>query len=117
MSHLSEVLEALAARPGVRGAVLLSGDGLPIDQRSATPLDADAVAALAATLMQHGHRLGLAAERGELRTAVAEFQDGIAIMALLNEDAILFLIAEADTDVGDLLYDLRAHRPALAALL
>ncbi|MDX2193204.1 MAG: roadblock/LC7 domain-containing protein [Gemmatimonadales bacterium] len=114
---LPEVLQALAAREGVRAAVLLSADGLPIAQAGRDPVDPDTLAALCATFAQQGHRLGLAAERGGLRTAVLEFHDGLAVVALPSEETVLLVLAPADADVGELLYDLRHQRPALAALL
>ena len=116
MSGLGEVVQRLAARAGVRGVVLLSGDGLPIEQ-SAGPFEPETVAALGATLAQHGGRLGQGAARGQLLTAVLEYHGGLLVLSRAGSDDWLAILATADADIGPLLFDLRQHRPALAALL
>jgi predicted regulator of Ras-like GTPase activity (Roadblock/LC7/MglB family) len=116
MSGLGEVVQRLAARAGVRGVVLLSGDGLPIEQ-SAGPFEPETVAALAATLGQHAGRLGAGASLGQLTTAVLEFESGVLLVARVGTGDWLAILAAPEADIGPLLFDLRQHRPALAALL
>lgn len=117
MSELSEVVRGLARREGIESVVLASADGLPIDHAGTARVEPEALAALAATLAQQAARLGEAAGRGELTTAVVEYRDGLAVLALAGEGNCLVLLARADTNLGPLLYDLRRHRPALADLL
>ncbi|MGN6393607.1 MAG: roadblock/LC7 domain-containing protein [Gemmatimonadales bacterium] len=114
---LSEVVQQLAARDGVEGVLLLSGDGLPIEHAAQASLDADTVAALAATVARHASRLGEGAGLGEVTTGVLEYGRGLLILARAGADDWLALLARADADIGPLLYDLRQHRAALATLL
>jgi predicted regulator of Ras-like GTPase activity (Roadblock/LC7/MglB family) len=114
---LSEVVQKLAARDGVEGVLLLSGDGLPIEHAARSPLDAEAVAALAATVARHAGRLGEGAGLGEVATGVFEYGRGLLILARAGADDWLAVLAPADGDIGPLLYDLRQHRSALAMLL
>ena len=116
MTRLAEVLRGLAARDGVQGTLLLSGDGLPIEHagRAAEP---ETVAALAATVAQYGARLGEATERGALRTAVLDYEQGPLVLARAGAVDWLAILARPGTDIGPLLYDLRQHAPALAGLL
>jgi predicted regulator of Ras-like GTPase activity (Roadblock/LC7/MglB family) len=79
MSGLADVLRGLAARDGVQGALLLSGEGLPIDH-AGSGFESDAVAALAATLAHYAGQLGADAGRGELRTAVLDFARGPLVL-------------------------------------
>ncbi|HUF36130.1 MAG TPA: roadblock/LC7 domain-containing protein [Gemmatimonadales bacterium] len=116
MTGLAEAIRGLAAREGVQAALLLSADGLPIEHAAAEPVEPETVAALAATLAQHAGRMGEGARRGELRTAVLEFADGPVVLARIG-GAWLAILARAEADIGRLLYDLRHHRAALAALL
>jgi hypothetical protein len=60
--------------------------------------------------------LGHGANAGTLRTAVLEYERALLVVALLGTGECLALVAASDSDVGALLYDLRQHRPALAAL-
>jgi predicted regulator of Ras-like GTPase activity (Roadblock/LC7/MglB family) len=117
MSGLGEVIQRLAARDGVRVVLLLSGDGLPIEHAARSTFEPETVAALAATLAQHAGRLGAGASLGELGTAVLEFEEGLLLVARVGTGDWLAILADQEADVGPLLFDLRQHRPALAALL
>jgi predicted regulator of Ras-like GTPase activity (Roadblock/LC7/MglB family) len=117
MAALGEVIRGLAAREGVRGVLLLSGDGLAIEHSAGGPFEPETVAALAATLAQHADRLGQGLGIGELHTGVLQFTDGMLVLAGVGGGDWLAILAQPDVDIGPLLYDLRHHRPALTALL
>jgi predicted regulator of Ras-like GTPase activity (Roadblock/LC7/MglB family) len=117
MPSLSEVVRDLAERSGVEAVVVLSGDGLPIEQASREPFDPESLAALTATMIQYATRLGEGAARGFLRTAVLEYERGLLVVAQLGTGECLAILAAPEADVGSVLYDLRQHRPALSALL
>lgn len=117
MAGLKEVVRGLAAHHGVEGVLVLSADGLPIEHASRGTFDPESLAALTATLVQYTTRLGLSAGRGALRTAVIEYERALLIVAQIGAGDCLAIMAAPDADVGQLLYDLREHRPALAALL
>lgn len=117
MTSLGDVVRALAAREGVRAAVLLGADGLPIEHAGPTRDDAETVAALAAGVAQHAERLGEAAGHGALQAGVLEHEQGLVVVARAGRSEWLALLADADADVGPLLHDLRRHGPALAELL
>ena len=117
MTELGEVVQSLVARDGVEAVMLLSGEGLPIDHAARTAFDAEAVAALGATLVQHAGRLGQGAGRGALGTAVLDFEGGLLVLARAGANDWLAILASPDADVGPLLFDLRRHGPALASLL
>lgn len=117
MPTLNELINGLAAREGVEAALVLSADGLPIEQASRGSFDPESLAALTATTVQYATKLGLGAGRGALRTAVIEYERGLLVIAQIGAGDCLAILATPDADVGPLLYDLRQHRPALAALL
>ena len=116
MTGLAEVLRGLAARDGVQGALLLSGEGLPIEH-AGTGFEPETVAALAATLGQCAGKLGEGVDRGELRVAVLDFGRGALVLARAGSSDWLAILAGPESDIGPLLYDLRQHGPALAGLL
>jgi predicted regulator of Ras-like GTPase activity (Roadblock/LC7/MglB family) len=117
MTGLADVLRGLAARDGVQGALLLSGEGLPIDHAGNDRFEPEAVAALAATLAQHAGRLGEGAERGDFKGAVLDFAAGPVVLSRAGASDWIAILARSDADLGPLLYDLRHHGPALAGLL
>jgi len=117
MANLTQVVRGLAERDGVEAVVVLSADGLPIEHAARGSFDAESLAALTATLVQYATRVGVGAGRGALRNAVLEYERALLVVAQIGAGDCLAILAAADADVGPLLYDLRQHRPALAALL
>jgi len=118
MMDLAELLRELAARPGVEAVVLVSPDGLPIQQAGRASADADALAALAATAHRQAARLSEGAGQGGLRTMVLEADGGVLVLSDAGAAGhVLLLRVDADAEFGDLLYDLRRERAALGALL
>ncbi len=116
MAGLGELVRGLAAREGVEAVLLVSGDGLDIEHAGA-PAEPETIAALSATLGQHAARLGEGVERGELRTAVLEYAEGMFVLARAGRADWLAILAKPDADLGALLYDLHQHRSAIATLL
>ncbi|HEU5040467.1 MAG TPA: roadblock/LC7 domain-containing protein [Gemmatimonadales bacterium] len=117
MTGLAEVLRGLSSRDGVQAAVLLSADGLAIEHAAGESIEAETVAALAASVAQHAGRMGEGAGRGELRTGVLEFAEGAVVLARVGRGDWLAVLARPNADIGPLLYDLRHHRAALTPLL
>jgi predicted regulator of Ras-like GTPase activity (Roadblock/LC7/MglB family) len=117
MTGLNEVVRGLSERDGVEAVLVLSGDGLPIEHAARGAFDTESMAALTATLVQYASRLGTGAGRGALRTAVLEYEGGTLVVAQLGAGDCLAILARPGANLGHLLYDLRQHRPALAALL
>jgi predicted regulator of Ras-like GTPase activity (Roadblock/LC7/MglB family) len=117
MATIREVVEALARRGGVDAVVVVGRDGLPIDSHTADGVDADNVAAVLPSVINGLAQLGQAGGRGEFGTGVLEFGSGLAVVSVLNADALLVILVRASTNVGGLLYDLRRHRTAIAGLL
>lgn len=117
MTGLGALVRGLAAREGVRAVLLVSGDGLPIEHTAGSPVEAETMAALAATLGRHADRLGEDAGPGEFRSAVLEYAGGLVVLARAGNGNWLTLLTGPDADIGALLYDLRYHRTALAQLL
>jgi predicted regulator of Ras-like GTPase activity (Roadblock/LC7/MglB family) len=117
MQPLRFVLSALAGRPDVAGAAVLSDEGLVVDAALPQHLDRDEVAALATTAIRHLNALTDSIGHGQLRQVVLDSELGTAILTRLPSGASLLVLATADGDLGQLLYDLRRHSPALAPLV
>ncbi|HYK83472.1 MAG TPA: roadblock/LC7 domain-containing protein [Gemmatimonadales bacterium] len=117
MATIRDVVAALSRRTGVDAVVVVGRDGLPIDSRTANGVDAESVAALLPAVISALSQLGQAGGRGEFGSAVLEFGAGLAVVSVLNAEALLVLLVRPVTNVGALLYDLRRHRSAIAGLL
>ncbi len=117
MASLSEVVRGLAARAGIDAVLVLSADGLPIEHAARQPFEAETLAALTATLAQYATRLGIGTGQGTLRTAVVEYERGLLVIAQIGPGDCLAILAQPDANVGEVLYDLRQNRSALAAAI
>src|SRR5438094_12262 len=105
-------------RRGGAAAVVVGGrHGFRMDARAADGVDAENVAALLRWVINGLAQLGHAGGRGEFGTGVLEFGSGLAVVSVLNADALLVVLVRPSTNVGALLYDLRRHRSAIAGLL
>lgn len=117
MATIRDVVAALGSRAGVDAAVVVGRDGLTIDSHTADGVDAESVAALLPSLIKAMAELGAAGGRGEFGTGVLEFGAGLAVVSVLNAEALLVVLVRPSVNVGALLYDLRRHRSAIAGLL
>lgn len=117
MSSLSDVVRALADRPGVEAVVVASMDGLPIAHEGRAGSDPDAMAALAATAIRHASQLADGASLGQVQTIALEGEHGTLLVTPASPGSWLLVLVEPDANFGRVLFDLRRHRTALATLL
>ncbi len=118
MPALHDILTALADRPDVAGALVVSDEGLVIDNAPGSAgADPEAAAALTATAQRALAGLGEALGHGPPRQVVVDAAGGVSVLQRLPSGATLLVIAAADGDLGALLYDLRRHGPALSELV
>jgi predicted regulator of Ras-like GTPase activity (Roadblock/LC7/MglB family) len=117
MPSIRDLVGAIRQREGVEAAVVLGRDGLLIDSQSVPGLDTESLAAMIPAIIGPADDLGAAVDRGELKTAVLEHRVGLAIISVLNADAILVVLVRSDVNVGQLLFELRRNREHIAALV
>jgi predicted regulator of Ras-like GTPase activity (Roadblock/LC7/MglB family) len=117
MPSIRDLVAAIRQREGVEAAVILGRDGLLIDSQTVPGLDAEDLAARIPAIIAPADDLGAAADRGPLTTAVLEHRGGLAIISVLTEDAVLFVLVRAEANVGQLLLELRRNREQIAALI
>ena len=117
MPSIRDLVGAIRQREGVEAAVVLGRDGLLIDSQGVPGLDPEDLAARIPTIIGPADDLGNAVGRGDLVTAVLEHRDGLAIMSVLNADAVLVVLVRPDANVGQLLFELRRNREHIAALI
>lgn len=117
MPTIHDLVRAIAQREGVEAVVILGRDGLLIDGRTAGEQDGEHLAALTPAIASAAERLGHAAHRGALITAVLEHERGMAVVFSISADALLLVLVHSTADVGPLLYELRRHRANIASLV
>lgn len=117
MPSIRDLVAAIRHREGVEAAVILGRDGLLIDSQTIPGVDAEDLAARIPAIIGPADDLGAAAGRGPLTTAVLEHRDGLAVVSVLSEDAVLFVLVRPQANIGQLLYELRRNREHIASLV
>jgi|SRR4051812_20591238 len=117
MASIRDLVAALRQREGVDAAIVLGRDGLLIDSQVVAGLDPEDLAARIPPIIGPADELGAAVGRGELITAVLENRQGIVIVSVLSPEAVLVVLAQANADIGQLVYELRRNRQQIAALV
>jgi predicted regulator of Ras-like GTPase activity (Roadblock/LC7/MglB family) len=117
MPTIRDVVRTLTRRDGVDAVVVLGRDGLLIDAAPANGLDADGVAALVPPVVAACNHLGRASGRGAFGVGLVEFEGGLVLLSELSAEALLAIVVRPGVNVGGLLFELRQHREAIAALL
>lgn len=107
-------LDQWSSRSLIRGAAIVSEDGLLIHSRLDGGVDGEALAALAVAVRRDGEQFGAATGSGLLRTTVLDLAAGPAIVTALDARHTLVVLAHPDRDLGQLLFDIRTGAPALA---
>ena len=120
---LTQLVEAIVQHEGVEAVLVIGRDGLLVDGRSGSPpVDLDALAAHLPRVLDAVTALGGAAGdgatgQGELVSTVMEFEQGLALAAVLSSDASLLVLLGRGANAAPLLYDLRRFRGRIASII
>src|SRR5439155_14108971 len=117
MASIRDLVAAIRQREGVEAAIVLGRDGLLIDSQAVPGIDTEHLAARIPPIIGPADELGAACNRGEVLTSVLEHREGLAIVSVLTNEAVLFVLLEPTANVGQLLYELRRNREHIAALV
>lgn len=117
MPTISDLVAALRRRDGVDAVVVLGRDGLLIDGAVESGLDAEGLAAHVPPLVGAATELASALSRGSFSLSVLEYEHGLAVIANVSADAYLLVLVKREANLAQLLFDLRRHRPQIAALI
>jgi predicted regulator of Ras-like GTPase activity (Roadblock/LC7/MglB family) len=117
MPTIRDLVGAIRQREGVEAAVVLGRDGLLIDSQALPNLDAERIAAHIPSIINAADELAGAAQKGELVTAVLEYDRGYAIVCVLSAETLLLVLVQQSADVGRLLFELRKNRQHIANLV
>ncbi len=108
MGELNWLLDDLVQRvASIRKALVLSGDGLATgSSKDLTREDAEHLAAVASGFHSLAKGVGRHFEAGEVRQTMVELDEAFLFVTAAGDGSCLAVLAEADSDVGQVAYEM-----------
>jgi len=116
MRELEAVVAGIASHAGVEQVLLVGRDGLLVHRTGADGLDAETVAALSPALASACGAVADAAEGGEFRTAVLEWERGVGVLTAVSDELLLVVTLGPEIGFAPLLRAIREQRTRIAEL-
>ena len=115
---IKEIMEdATTTAAGIKAAILLSKEGLPIASALPASLEEAEIAAMAASILGVADLAAERMEQGTLEEVLMTNEKGLVIMRSAGEKAILVLAASKNVKTGLLVYAARMASEKIAPLL
>lgn len=112
---LATLLGRLQVAGGVDLAAVVSIDGFLIEATHAEGLDAEEFAAVATNGLMVAKAIGREVERGEIESAIFEYETGTVIINALDDELVLILLSSSGVNLGRLRLIARRYREELIA--
>jgi uncharacterized protein len=108
VSMLQDHLQNFVSGSGeVQGAILASPDGLTLASVLPVGMDEERTAAMSASMLSLGERIGRELARGTVERLVFEGENGYGVLIGCGEDAVLLILASADAKQGLLFLEIK----------
>jgi predicted regulator of Ras-like GTPase activity (Roadblock/LC7/MglB family) len=114
---LKQILGEFLKIEGVSAAVVVGRDGFVIESAVSGKMDIDALGAMASTGLGTSEAMGKELGKGELRQLLVELDKGPIIMSPLSVDELIAIVAENESNVGRIRYELKKNKERLVAAL
>jgi len=109
-----ETLEQLAETQGVSAAILVSRDGFVIESVAASNVDAEAAGAIISTGLGTAEMMGAGLEQGAFNQAMMEYENGVAFLKGVTDEAMLAVTAATGSSLGAIRIAVRKAAEKLA---
>ena len=90
----------VSSTPGVQGVALVSPDGLSLASVLPTQMDEERTAAMSASILSLGERIGGELARGNVERIVVRGEKGYSILVGCGSEAVLLVLANATAKKG-----------------
>ena len=112
-----ELQNFVSAASDVQGAALVSPDGLALASVLPGGMDEERTAAMSASMLSLGERIGRELARGTIDRIVVEGEKGYGVLVGCSNDAVLLVLAGAGVKQGLLFLEVKRIVSKLAPLL
>ncbi len=118
LDNLNKILKNLQNEsPGVEASALISEDGLMMASALPQDLDETRVAGMTATLLNLGTRAANELRRGDVEEVIVRGEHGYAVMISAGRGALLLVLANENTKLGLIFFDMREAIKAIKNVL
>jgi predicted regulator of Ras-like GTPase activity (Roadblock/LC7/MglB family) len=118
VSMLQDVLQNfVSGTPEVQGAALVSPDGLALASVLPGGMDEERTAAMSASMLSLGERIGRELNRGAVERIVVEGEKGYGVLVSCGTDAVLLVLASSAAKQGLLFLEIKRAVAQIAPLL
>ncbi len=117
MAGLKQQLNDILKVDGITAAVVVGRDGFVIEGMSSDGRDVETVGAVISTGLGSSEVMGRELNVGSLTQSMVEFDKGILLMGTLGRDALLCLVCELGSNLGNVRLQMKKRTPDMAAEL
>jgi uncharacterized protein len=103
--------------PDIQGATLVSPDGLTLTSALPERVDEERIAAMTATILSIGERIGRELARGNVERVIVVGEKGYSVLASCGDDAVLLVLASATVKQGLLFLEIKRTLAEILPLL
>ena len=112
MANTNELLQELVSYSGIKTAVVVGRDGFVIDGASnGGHLDTETVGAVISAGIGSSEVMGRELNVGIMNQGMMEYSDGLIMMSLIGEDAILAVVADSQANLGYVRLQIKKRLP------
>jgi hypothetical protein len=118
ISALQNALQSfVSGSPDIQGAALVSPDGLALASVLPVAMDEERTAAMSASMLSLGERIGRELARGTIDRIVVEGDKGYGVLVGCGTDAVLLVLASSSVKQGILFLEIKRAVAKLTPLL
>ena len=108
LENLTRILKNLQNEsPGIEACALISEDGLIIASVMPPELDDTRVGGMTATLLNLGTRAAVELRRGDVHEVIVRGDEGYAVMVSAGRGVLMLVLANENTKLGLIFFDMR----------
>ncbi|MFB6276943.1 MAG: roadblock/LC7 domain-containing protein [Halothece sp.] len=108
VEKLNQIIQDFASTTSdVQGVALVTPDGLPLATTLPAKMDEERVAAMSASMLSLGERIGKELARGNVERILVEGGEGYGILTSCTEEALFLVLASRQAKQGVLMLDIK----------
>ena len=118
MNTLKSLLKELTDLEGINAAVVVNRDGFMIDGMMRTgQIDMEYMAAIISAGIGSSEQMARQLELGGITLSMVECEKGVVMVILLDEEAIMAVVADPTATLGNIRYQLKKRLPEIRSAL